>query len=181
MLTEIYPVSLPALMNRLEVPVKGRFQYELTEKEIRSAKFVLMDIHWYTSMAYGIFLSRKIRRINPEAIIISGGITATLFARQILRDSEIDYIIRGDAEIPVYSNVSAQPVQQKDQIRDLLLKQLTSPVLWMNIIENMIEDDCSEFFEVGPGKVLSGLNRRINRTVQCIPVGDIGGVEKITG
>ena len=101
MLTEVYPISLPALINRLKYPVRGCFEYELRDEEIRSAKFILMDIHWYTSLAYAILLSRRIKQCNPEVIIIAGGISATLFAKQILRDSEIDYIIRGDAELPL--------------------------------------------------------------------------------
>ena len=100
-LTEIHPISLPALINRLKYPVKGRFEYELRDEDIRSARYILMDIHWYTSLAYAIELSHRIKRCNPKAVIIAGGISATLFAKQILRDSKIDYIIRGDAEGPL--------------------------------------------------------------------------------
>lgn len=69
------------------------------------------------------------------------------------------------ANIPVYSNVHAKPIAQPKEIRQLLAEQLTSPVRWMKIIENMIQDGASEFYEVGPGSVLRGLLRRINREV----------------
>lgn len=66
-----------------------------------------------------------------------------------------------NARIPVYMNVNAQPVSSIEQIRNLLYLQLTSPVRWEEIIRNMIHDGCDEFIELGPGKVLQGLIKRI--------------------
>lgn len=107
MLKEIYPLSLPALINRIQHPVRGVFEHEFRQEDLRSVRVVLMDIHWYGSMARAMRLSRRIRRINPAVAIVCGGISATLFARQILRDSEIDYVIRGDGEIPLQGLVDA--------------------------------------------------------------------------
>lgn len=76
-----------------------------------------------------------------------------------------------NAKVPVYSNVKAKPVQDKDDIKDLLLKQLTSPVLWQQIVENMVEDGFNKFYEIGPGKVLHGLIKRIDRSVSCQEIG----------
>lgn len=70
-----------------------------------------------------------------------------------------------DAAIPVYANVTARPVQQANEIRSLLNQQLTSPVRWEETIQNMIEDGASTFVELGPGKVLQGLVKRINSGV----------------
>ncbi len=75
--------------------------------------------------------------------------------------------------IPIYSNVKAQPVTDPDEIRDLLKQQLTSPVLWQKIIEQMIADGYETFYELGPSRVLSGLIKRINRKVRCIPLGKV--------
>ena len=69
------------------------------------------------------------------------------------------------ASMPVYSNVLAKPVTQPDEIKQLLAEQLTSPVRWVEIVESMIQDGATEFHEVGPGSVLTGLLRRINREV----------------
>ncbi len=69
------------------------------------------------------------------------------------------------AKFPVYANVHAKPIVQPNEIRQLLAEQLTSPVRWMKIIQNMIQDGASEFYEVGPGSVLRGLLKRINREV----------------
>ncbi len=77
------------------------------------------------------------------------------------------------AQVPVYTNVTAQPVTAADEIRSLLYRQLTSPVLWQKSMENMIADGFERFYEIGPGKVLTGLLKRINRQVPCQPVGTV--------
>lgn len=66
-----------------------------------------------------------------------------------------------DASIPVYANVTAQPVRDADGIRRLLLRQLTSPVRWEESVVAMAADGASTFVEIGPGKVLQGLIKRI--------------------
>jgi len=77
-----------------------------------------------------------------------------------------------DATIPVYANVTAKPVTNAAEIRSLLYAQLTSPVRWEEIVRNMVSDGAGLFVEVGPGKVLQGLVKRIDGSVQ------IKGVEK---
>ncbi len=67
---------------------------------------------------------------------------------------------------PVYQNVSAEPVTDPDQIKENLIMQLTSPVRWTQTVRNMIRDGAGEFYEVGPGKVLLGLLRKIDRSVK---------------
>lgn len=81
-----------------------------------------------------------------------------------------------DAGIPVYTNVQAVACQDKDQLRDLLYKQLTHPVRWVEIIQNMVADGFTQFYELGPGKVLSGLVKRINGSVNCQAVGDVSSL-----
>jgi [acyl-carrier-protein] S-malonyltransferase len=65
-----------------------------------------------------------------------------------------------DADIPVYANVSAQPVVARNEIKELLIKQLYSPVRFDESIRHMLERDVDAFVEVGNGKVLSGLLRK---------------------
>jgi [acyl-carrier-protein] S-malonyltransferase len=74
-------------------------------------------------------------------------------------------------EIPIYSNVEALPVTDPQHIRTLLQQQLTAPVLWENIMNNMLADGFTNFYEVGPGKVLQGLLKRIDRNATCTTVG----------
>jgi len=83
-----------------------------------------------------------------------------------------------DAKIPVYTNVSSKSVVSKDEIKSALHEQMTSPVRWEESIKNMIADGYAEFYEIGPGKVLQGLLKRINRDVSCISIDKYDDVEK---
>ena len=64
---------------------------------------------------------------------------------------------------PIYQNVTASAVMDENKIKTNLISQLTSPVRWTHTIQEMIEDGATEFIEVGPGKVLQGLVKKINR------------------
>ena len=83
-----------------------------------------------------------------------------------------------DARFPVYANVTASPVTGKEEIKKMLYEQLTSPVRWDNTIRNMINDGMDEFYEIGPGKVLQGLLKRINPDVTCYTIDKYSDVEK---
>lgn len=83
-----------------------------------------------------------------------------------------------DSRFPVYANVTAKPVTSKDEIRKLLFQQLTSPVRWEETINNMIADGIDEFYEIGPGKVLTGLVKRINPGVKVYNIDKYSDVEK---
>lgn len=76
-----------------------------------------------------------------------------------------------DAKVPVVMNVSAQPRNRAEEIRADLTRQIISPVRWVDIVRRMLADGVTEFVEVGPGKVLAGLIRRIGRDAQVVNVG----------
>ena len=81
------------------------------------------------------------------------------------------------AKIPVYSNVTAKPYT--NDIGGLLCKQVMSPVRWQQTIENMIADGADTFIEVGPGKVLSGLIKRISKDVKIMNVEKYDDIETV--
>ena len=68
-----------------------------------------------------------------------------------------------DAIIPVYQNVTAKPHREQQILKENLLQQLTAPVRWTQIMQHMIEDGCTQMVESGPGKVLRGLVKKIDR------------------
>lgn len=74
-------------------------------------------------------------------------------------------------EFPVVANLHAGYVQEPEQIRDCLLKQLTHPVLWVDSMRRLLDDGVTRFVEIGPGNVLSGLMRRIDRKAECVQSG----------
>ncbi|MDP4843275.1 MAG: ACP S-malonyltransferase [Salibacteraceae bacterium] len=67
---------------------------------------------------------------------------------------------------PVYQNVTANAVSSPDEIKANLIKQLTAPVRWTQSVEQMVADGGTHFVEVGPGKVLSGLVKKIHREAE---------------
>ena len=78
-----------------------------------------------------------------------------------------------DADFPIFSNVTAQPTTDKSEIKSNLLRQLEHPVLWSETIENMISYGTTRFLEIGPGNVLTGLNRRINKSALTQSIGTL--------
>ena len=68
-------------------------------------------------------------------------------------------------KFPVYSNVTARPVQSPEEIKEGLAKQVSAPVRWEESVRHMVADGASSFVEIGPGRVLSGLIKRIDRSV----------------
>lgn len=74
--------------------------------------------------------------------------------------------------IPVVSNVDAAVHQDPDEIRELLVRQVLSPVRWEDSIRTMLEQGVESFYEIGPGKVLRGLLKRISRKTPCESVND---------
>ncbi len=102
-----------------------------------------------------------------KELVVSGAFHSPLM--QSAKDkfkAELDKADIKNALKPVYANVTAKPVTDKIEISNLLFDQLTSPVRWEETIKNMIEDGITEFVEIGPGKVLQGLVKRINRDVR---------------
>jgi len=83
-----------------------------------------------------------------------------------------------NAKIPVVTNFRAEPETNATQLQDMLIHQLYSPVLWEQSVRKMIDLGVTTFVEVGPGKVLSGLVKKIDRSVTVIPVHDLASFEK---
>ncbi|MFA5113205.1 MAG: ACP S-malonyltransferase [Candidatus Margulisiibacteriota bacterium] len=79
---------------------------------------------------------------------------------------QLNRITFQDAAIPVYANVTAAPVTAAAEIKQLLIKQVTGSVLWEDSINKMVAAGVNSFVEVGPGKVLTGLIKKINAGVE---------------
>lgn len=77
-----------------------------------------------------------------------------------------------DAAVPVYANVTAEAVTDKIEIKQLLIRQLYSPVRFEQSIRNLIKEDVDAFVEVGTGKVLCGLVRKIDRKIKTFAIED---------
>jgi [acyl-carrier-protein] S-malonyltransferase len=68
-------------------------------------------------------------------------------------------------KVPVWSNVDARPHTNPEEIRGLLVRQVVQPVLWEQTLRGLLEAGCDRFYEIGPGRVLAGLLKRVQRKV----------------
>lgn len=82
-------------------------------------------------------------------------------------------------EIPVIHNVHADTLTDPVEIRDILKKQLYQPVQWVATIRKMVDTGVTTIIECGPGSVLTGLNKRIDRGIQCLSIFDPNSLEKV--
>ena len=82
-------------------------------------------------------------------------------------------------KIDIISNVTSEPVNEISDIKKLLISQIEKPVRWREIVNYMINKNITKFIEIGPGKVLSGLVKRINRDVELIQINNLEDLKKI--
>ena len=69
--------------------------------------------------------------------------------------------------VPVWSNVDAMPHSDPEEIRSLLVRQVVQPVLWEQTMRNLLAEGVDSFYEIGPGRVLAGLLKRVHRKAEC--------------
>ena len=84
-----------------------------------------------------------------------------------------------NAKIPVIANVSATEMEDASEIKTKLIQQLYSPVQWEQSVQKMIDLGVTTFIEIGPGKVLSGLVKKVNRSVVTYAVSDESTCKKV--
>ncbi|WP_373653405.1 ACP S-malonyltransferase [Schlesneria sp. DSM 10557] len=110
---------------------------------------------------------------SAKSLVVAGAFHTPLMAsacerlEKILQDIQIQ-----PGRIPVVSNVDAKVHSDPDELRQILIKQVTQPVLWEECVRQLLSSGCDQFFEVGPGKVLKSLMKRIDRKVDCQSVND---------
>ncbi len=93
--------------------------------------------------------------MEPARVELSKAIEATVFNKPVC---------------PVYQNVNASPETEAESIKRNLIAQLTAPVRWTQTIQNMTTDGATQYYEVGPGKVLQGLVKKISPDVEAMSI-----------
>ena len=91
---------------------------------------------------------------------------------------ELEKVELYDMNIPVVTNVTAEYVTDKSLVKDLLIRQVSSPVLWEKSVETMIDNGVDTFVEIGPGKTLCGFVKKINKDVKAINIEDLETLDK---
>ena len=122
--------------------------------------------------------SRGAYRVIPLAV--SGAFHTPLMQLAVDGMAEIMATLHFyDPAIPIIANTTAQPLTNAELVKEELLRQLCHCVQWQSSIEYMVNDEVSTFIEIGPGRVLTGLIKRINKSVKLINIGDIQAIRKI--
>jgi [acyl-carrier-protein] S-malonyltransferase len=115
---------------------------------------------------------------RPHVLPVAGAFHSALMApaaeglKAVLAETEFS-----TPKIPVIANVNAEYHGQAEEIRESLARQVTEPILWQRCVERMIKEGCDCFVEVGPGRVLTGLMRKINRNMTAITGNSAGAIE----
>ncbi len=99
-------------------------------------------------------------------------------ATKIMRE-ELNKLNFKSGQNRLISNVTANEIKDLDELKTLLIKQIESRVRWRESVINMIENNVDHFIEIGPGKVLSGLVKRINRDVKIDTINSLSDIESI--
>ena len=113
-------------------------------------------------------LNLKLKGARRALVLPVGG----AFHSPLMNEAKIELekaikgIVFSDPICPIYQNVSGLPYSSETDIKENLISQLTNPVKWTQSIKNMINNGAQEFIEVGPGKVLQGLMRKINSDIK---------------
>ena len=122
----------------------------------------------------------KLKNIRNVKLSVSAPFHCALMssATEIMKNE----IINTQFKIPkneIISNVTAKQTKDPDEIKDLLVKQIEKPVRWRESVINMINSNVDKFIEIGPGKVLSGLVKRIDRNIKLVQINDIEDLKNL--
>jgi len=99
-------------------------------------------------------------------------------ATKIMTD-ELNKLNFKNGQNKLISNVTADEIKDLGELKTLLIKQIENRVRWRESVINMIENNVKHFIEIGPGKVLSGLVKRINKDVKIDTINSLSDIENI--
>ena len=92
---------------------------------------------------------------------------------------ELNKLIFSDGQNKLVSNVTANEIKDLSELKSLLIKQIENRVRWRESVINMIKNDVNHFIEIGPGKVLSGLVKRISRDIKIDTINSQEDIERL--
>ena len=123
----------------------------------------------------------KVRRTRAVMLPVSSAFHTSLMRPALERlHKRLEEVATAPARFPVVANVTAAPFPQSAaEIKRLLVEQVHSPVRWEDCVRTMLERGATRFFEVGPGKVLTGLLRRIDKKPEASSVCDMESIRSV--
>ena len=119
------------------------------------------------------------RQIPSIELRVAGAFHSKLMspARERLAQALAEVELK-EPQIPVACNVSGRYYSSSQEVRENLAKQVDNPVRWQKCMETMIDEGIEKYYEIGPGKVLAGLGRRISRKIKVKSIRDSNGFDK---
>lgn len=125
----------------------------------------------------GEFGSKKTIRLN-----VAGAFHSSLMAPAAQKfEAFLAAVPLQKPRLPVYSNVTGRPHGEPEEIRRLMVAQITSSVRWTECVQDLLKQGVQTFVECGPGKVLAGLLKRIDKSARVYNIQDHSGVKEVAG
>ena len=126
-------------------------------------------------------LAEKYGAIKAVRLEVAGAFHTEMMsnAAEVLKEALSDCQISEPSEIKTIANINAEYYESSQKIAEGLIKQLTCPILWQKCIERLVGDGLEKFYEIGPGRVLTALCRRINRKIKVVNVSSLQAIEEL--
>lgn len=126
-------------------------------------------------------LAEKYGAIKAVRLEVAGAFHTEMMASaaQRLKEALSDCEISEPSEIKTIANITAEYYQSSQKIAEGLIKQLTCPILWQQCMERLLTDGVEKFYEIGPGRVLAGLMKRINRKIKVVNVSTLQSIKEL--
>lgn len=126
-------------------------------------------------------LAEKYGAIKAVPLEVAGAFHTEMMssAAEVLKEALSNCEISEPSEIKTIANINAEYYQASQKIAKGLINQLTCPILWQKCMERLLTDGVEKFYEIGPGRVLTGLMRRINRKIKVVNVSTLQAIEKL--
>ncbi len=126
-------------------------------------------------------LATKFGAIKAVPLAVAGAFHTDMMsnAAEALKKAIEETKISDPSDVKIIANINADYYKSGEEIAQGLVKQLTCPILWQKCMEKLLVDGIEDFYEIGPGKVLTGLMRRINRKTKVINISSLNAVQKL--
>ncbi|MHC4323488.1 MAG: ACP S-malonyltransferase [Planctomycetota bacterium] len=128
-------------------------------------------------------LAEKAGAIKAVPLDVAGAFHTSMMsgAAEALAKALADSEIKEPSQTQIIANIDAEYYQTGEKIKEGLVKQLTCPILWQKCMERLLADGIENFYEIGPGRVLTGLMRRINRKTKVVNISNLKAITDLIG
>lgn len=126
-------------------------------------------------------LAEKYGAIKAVHLEVAGAFHTEMMsnAAEALKEALSNCEISEPSKIKTIANINADYYESSPKVAEGLIKQLTCPILWQKCMERLVGDGVQKFYEIGPGRVLTGLMRRINRKIKVVNISSLQSIKEL--